>query len=214
MSINKVNIILPLITILTVISLFSVSHAEETTFVIERSSGGTGIENAETMMITFLDRQEKRYLKKILTLSRKLNDRDGTPDKHKADKLNYIRGRYLNFLLRIEEIKGQIWYRGTGGAEYIYPQQMQGIRRVLYILILNDDGLPADSLMDTYNNRIFYLRYSTVILTSDNILKLSLPVTGRYVKEYIPLETEKIFMQLKKDMDDLSWGIAHRDGQF
>ena len=105
-------------------------------------------------------------------------------------------------------------YKGTGGTEYIYPRQMQGIRRVLYILILNDDGLPADSLMDTYNNRIFYLRYSTVILTSDNILKLSLPVTGRYVKEYIPLVTEKMFMQLKKDMDELSPGIAHRDGQF
>ncbi len=210
-KICKGNIILPLLAILTVLSLFSISHADESTFEIERYSPVVSVEPVETMMITLLNKQEKRYLAEVLALSRKLNN--SSLDKRKAVKLNYIRDRHLNFLLRIEEIKGQIWYRGAEGSEYIYPGQLQGIRRILYILILNDDGLLADSLKDTHENRIFSLRYSTVILTSDNILKMSLPVTGRYVKEYIPLEAEKMFMKLIKDRDNLSLNEVYQDGR-
>ncbi len=205
------NIILPLLAILTVLSLFSLSHAEESTFAIKRYSPVVSVEPVETMMITLLDKQEKRYLAEVLALSRKLNN--SSLDKRKAVKLNYIRDKRLNFLLRIEEIKGQIWYRGDRGSEYIYPGQLQGIRRILYILILNDDGLLTDSLKDTHESRIFSLRYSTVILTSDNILKMSLPVTGRYVKEYIPLEAEKMFMKLIKDRDNLSLNEVYQDGR-
>jgi hypothetical protein len=197
------NVMLLILTVLTLLLIPGSGHAEESTFQIEKSPAVVNVDNLQTTMVKYISRKERRYLMDGLS-STVVYKGAGTAVNRQDESRAHSRGRYLNALLRMEEIKGDIWYRDDRGTLYVYPAQMQGIRKLLYILILTDDWKVSGSLMDTYQNRIFSLRYSTLILTSDNIIKYSGPPRKRYLTEYIPVEVEELFIELIRNMEGSS----------
>lgn len=129
------------------------SHAEESTFDIRPDNTNSG--HAKTVL-RYLDKKEKIYLKKISISQNK--GKSKKPDKRQTALLEKKD-------LKVQDVKAQI---GTSGSSGSGDKQIQGVQRLLYIILLTDNDASG-------NNRknIDYLRCRTLIQTSDNIVKLA-----------------------------------------
>lgn len=171
------------------------SCAEESTFDVRLNNTSAG--HAEAVL-SFLDKKEQIYLKKILTSQNQAGSKK--PDKNQTALL---KEKGLDLLLKMQDVKAQIMCAGrseNGG------KQIQGIQRLLYILLLTNNDASGNGLSNvSESNRknITYLRYQTVILTSDNVIKLVKLKEGRYEKVSVTEKAKKMFKEILNDMNTL-----------
>lgn len=171
------------------------SRAEERTFDIRLNNTNAG--NSEAML-SFVNKKEQICLKKILALQ----------NSPKAKKLSgkqaaLLKKKGLNLLLKMQDVKAQIMCAGCSETSV---KQIQGIQRLLYVLLLTNNTASGNGLSrvsESNRKNITYLRYQTVILTSENILKLAKLKMGRYQKVSISEKSKSMFKEILNDVDDL-----------
>lgn len=167
---------------LLIIPLCNKGYAEESTFEIKAKNENKSNKKA---IIDLLNKQEYIYLNKLF----RLPPPAANPEKSNTNEVEMfeeIKNKDLNILLRIEDIKAQM-------NGFFHKGQIQGIRKLLYIMIFTDD--------DTAANSFNQIRYQTIILASDNILKLTILQEGIYEGTHISERTEKMFRQLINDIN-------------
>lgn len=185
-----------LLTVLIVVCIWSKeSYAEESTFSITPKREKSG--NAEAML-SFMNKKEQIYLKKILTLQNSPKSK-----KLSGKQTALLKKKELNLFLKMQDVKAQIMCAGCSENSV---KQIQGVQRLLYILLLtnnNASGKGLSKVSESNRKNITYLRYQTVILTSENILKLAKLKTDRYGKVSISEKSKNMFKKILNDVDDL-----------
>jgi hypothetical protein len=141
-------------TVMLIVCIWSkLSHAEESTFDVRTKKPISG---DAKIAYRYLDNKKKIAPKKISI----------SQNKGKSKKLNKKKAVLLGKRdLKVQDIQAQIW---TSGISRSGDKQIQGVQRLLYIILLTDNDASG-------NNRknIDYLRCRTLIQTSDNIVKLA-----------------------------------------
>ena len=171
------------------------SHAEESTFDVRPNNTNSG--HAKTVL-GYLDKKEQIYLKKIFISQNRAKSK-------KLDKKQtaLLEKKQLDLLLKMRDVKAQILSSGRSESG---DKQIQGIQRLLYIILLTNNDASENSLSNAYeSNRknIAYLRCRTLILTSDNVIKLAKLREPRYERVSLPVKAKKMFKDVLNDMEDL-----------
>lgn len=128
-------------------------HAGESTFDI--GPGGMSVEEAASML------GESAVIEKMMAQMRKAGW-------HRIPG-GYSDGRErgLAMTIMVQEAKVRLLYTNYPRiAESVYPVEMQGLRRLLYILIFTDERATAPG-------SVVYVRYTTIALTSENLLYIA-----------------------------------------
>lgn len=181
------------LNVLPAIVVFNMGYTAENTFEInmDKKPGKIDTDTA----INYLDKYEQVYLDEILRPFKEDANRKDRNGKDSAEIKPYDDKR-LDILLRLEDVKGQI-------IGPLYSGQMQGLRKLLYVLILTDDGVMEHVPFDE-------MRYEMVMVTSDNILKLSKIRSGINEKIYITDDTKNMLKDIVSEIITVNFGYTKR----